>query len=113
MKGGALFGFAGLFEQWRATDDSRNWSKEEMVETVTIITTQANEKLRPIHHRMPLIVPPEAYQRWLDPKSDLGEVQDTLATFPGENMAFYRVGSAVNNVCNDGPQVAEPPKKLA
>lgn len=113
MKGGALFGLAGLFEQWRATDDSRNWSKEEMVETVTIITTQANDKLRPIHHRMPLIVPPEAYQRWLDPKSDLGEVHDTLATFPGENMAFYRVGSAVNNVRNDGPQVLEPLKKLA
>ena len=58
-------------------------------------------------------MPPEAYKRWLDPKSDLGEVHDTLATFPSENMAFYRVGSAVNNVRNDGPQVVEPLKKLA
>ena len=113
MKGGALFAIAGIFEQWHATQDSRNWSKDETVETVTIITIQANDKLRPIHHRMPVIVPPEAYQRWLDPKSNRSEVRDALATFPGEIMAFYRVGNAVNNVSNDGPQVVRPLKKLS
>ena len=113
MKGGALFAIAGLFERWHATQDSRNWSKDETVETVTIITIQANDKLRPIHHRMPVIVPPEAYQRWLDPKSNRSEVRHTLSTFRSENMAFYRVGNAVNNVSNDGPQVIEPLNKLA
>ncbi len=113
MKGGALFAIAGLFERWQATQDSRNWSKDETVETVTIITIQANDKLRPIHHRMPVIVPPEAYQRWLDPKSNRSEVRHALSTFRSENMAFYRVGNAINNVSNDGPQVIEPLNKLA
>ena len=113
MKGGALFAIAGLFERWHATQDSRNWSKDETVETVTIITIQANDKLRPIHHRMPVIVPPEAYQRWLDPKSNRSEVRHVLSTFRSENMAFYRVGNAINNVSNDGPQVLEPLNKLA
>ena len=113
MKGGTLFAIAGLFERWQATQDSRNWSKDETVETVTIITIQANDKLRPIHHRMPVIVPPEAYQRWLNPKSNQSEVRHALSTFRSENMAFYRVGNAVNNVSNDGPQVIEPLNKLA
>jgi len=113
MKGGALFAFAGLYERWEATEDAANWSKGEAVETLTIITTDANEKLHPIHHRMPVILPPEAYRSWLNPANDRDALMPLLKPYPAEPIAFYRVGTAVNNVRNDGPEVIEPLKKSA
>ncbi|HEY9656670.1 MAG TPA: SOS response-associated peptidase, partial [Crinalium sp.] len=53
------FAFAGLWERWQGDDT--------VVETCTILTTQANELLQPIHDRMPVILAPEEYDRWLDP----------------------------------------------
>lgn len=54
------FAFAGLWERWKPADDA------EPVDTFTILTTEPNELMRSIHNRMPVILKPEDYQRWLD-----------------------------------------------
>jgi putative SOS response-associated peptidase YedK len=110
MKGGAPFAFAGLWERWSATADGHGFTKGDAVESATVITTDANEKLRPIHPRMPAILPPEAFDRWLDPASDPDDALSLLGPYPPEPMAFYRVGTAVNNVRNDDPGCIAPLK---
>jgi len=108
MKGGGPFAFAGLWEEWTATGDGAGISEGETVRSVTIVTTVANDKLRPIHARMPVILPPEAYAPWLDAANDRGGLLSLLRPYPAEPMAFYRVGTAVNNVRNDGPECTAP-----
>ncbi len=98
MKGGAPFAFAGLWERWEPEGG-------DVVETVAIVTTDANEKLRPIHHRMPVIVAPDDYTAWLDTEAgDTGPARALLRPYPGEPMAFYRVDPRVNNARNDDPE---------
>jgi len=108
MKGGALFAFAGLWEHWVASATGGGLTEGDSVETVTIVTTEANEKLRPIHPRMPVILPPDAFDGWLDPANDPGAARRLLRPYPAEPMAFYRVGLAVNNVRNDDPACVAP-----
>ena len=108
MKGGAPFAFAGLWERWTATTAGAGMDEGEVVETVTIVTTVANEKLRPIHARMPVILPPEAFEDWLDPANDPAAARALLKPYPVEPMAFYRVSQAVNNVRNDDPSCTAP-----
>ena len=62
MKDGSLFAMAGLYERWRNAEG-------EVLDSCTIVTTEANALLRPVHDRMPVIVAPEHYARWLDPAS--------------------------------------------
>src|SRR5215210_7603218 len=59
LKSGKPFGFAGLYEVWKGTD-------EQPMTTCTIITTEANELMKPIHERMPVIIPKENEDMWLD-----------------------------------------------
>jgi len=92
MKDGALFGMAGLYERWRSAEG-------EILDTCTIVTTAANERLRSVHDRMPLIVAPEHYARWLDPA--LPDAGDLIVPFPSEAMAYYPVSARVNNVHHD------------
>jgi len=113
MKGGLPFAFAGLWERWTASEDGAGISAGETVETVTIVTTVANDKLRPIHARMPVILPPEAYGPWLDAANDRDSLLSLLRPYPVEPMAFYRVGSAVNNARNDKPDCIVPVKSAA
>jgi putative SOS response-associated peptidase YedK len=110
MKGGAPFAFAGLWDRWTATAEGPIFAAGQCVETVTIITVTANDKLRPIHPRMPAILPPEAFERWLDTGDNPGTALALLRPYPPEPMAFYRVGPAVNNVRNDDPGCVEPLK---
>lgn len=113
MKGGALFAFAGLWERWTATATGGGLTEGERVESVTIVTTDANEKLRPIHPRMPVILPPEAFDGWLDPANDTAAARALLKPYPAEPMAFYRVRPAVNNARNDEPDCIAPLKEAA
>jgi putative SOS response-associated peptidase YedK len=103
MKDGALFGMAGLYERWRSVDG-------EIIDTCTIVTTAANARLRPVHDRMPLIVAPEHYARWLNPAID--DVADLIVPFPSEAMAYYPISARVNNVHHDDASLilhAAPP----
>jgi len=80
-KDGDLFGFAGLYEQWR---DPNSGSE---LATCTIITTQPNELVAPIHTRMPVILLPEDEDRWLDPDmSEPEEITGLLRPYPADLM---------------------------
>jgi putative SOS response-associated peptidase YedK len=94
------FGFAGLWERWE--------KEGEPVESCTILTTDANELMRPIHDRMPVILPKDQYGLWLDPRcQDVEKVGQLLRPFPAEGLRAYRVSSLVNNPRNDVPKCVE------
>lgn len=108
MKGGVPFAFAGLWEQWTAPVASTGIAEGEIVESFTIVTTVANDKLRPIHARMPVILGPETIGQWLDAANDQETLLSLLQPYPADPMAFYRVSTAVNNVRNDDPSCIAP-----
>ncbi len=90
------FGLAGLWGRWA--------KHGEPVESCTILTTDANELIHPIHGRMPVLIPPEQYGRWLDPRcEDTNRLGRLLRPFPSEGMLAYRVNALVNNPKNDTP----------
>ena len=100
MKGGAPFAFAGLWEHWQSPDGSE-------LETAAILTTNANLALKSIHDRMPVILPPEAYEPWLAPGADHREVANLLCPFPPELILAHPVSTYVNSPRNTGPQCLE------
>ena len=94
------FGLAGLWERWE--------KHGEPVESCTILTTDANELMQPIHARMPVILPPEQYGLWLDPRcQDTDKLARLLRPYPSKDMLAYRVGTLVNNPRDDVPPCAE------
>ncbi len=99
MKDGATFAFAGLTERWLSPEG-------EVLDTCTIVTTQANALLSPLHDRMPVIVAPAQYARWLDVA--VGDVSDLFAPYPAEAMAYYPVSTRVNSVRHDDASLLEP-----
>lgn len=87
--GGAPFAFAGLWERW----DRGETGTGEPIESFTILTTEANELVRPIHDRMPVIIAPEDLARWLDPAAvDPADLEPLLAPFPSERLEAVKVG---------------------
>ena len=111
MKGGGAFAFAGLWERWTATTDvpALGAGAGEAVETFAIVTIGANDKLRPIHERMPAILAPGDYAAWLDAKRCPPEqARALLRPYPAEPMAFYRVTTRVNSVKNDDAACIAP-----
>ena len=95
------FGFAGLWEHWASPDG-------ELL-TCTIITTEVNELLKAVHHRMPVILPREAESVWLDPTiQDPEKLLPLLKPYPSELMEYYPVSRAVNSPANDSPQCIVP-----
>ncbi|MBI5572919.1 MAG: SOS response-associated peptidase [Desulfomonile tiedjei] len=95
MKDGHLFAFAGLWELWKGPDGSP-------VESCTLITTGANDLVARLHDRMPVIVPPAAYELWLDTESqERGRLLSLLQPYPAGEMDAYPVGFAVNDPKTD------------
>lgn len=101
-----LFAFAGLWETWRPA------KSDPHIESFTIVTTDASPEIAEIHHRMPVILPEDAYAGWLSPESDSSALKSLLVPYQGEILA-HPVGLAVNNVRNDGPECAAPAKEQA
>lgn len=96
------FGFAGLYDTWKSQDGER-------LTSCTIITTSANELMKPIHDRMPVILPKTAYKRWLDPSNqDLDELVELLQPYPANKMLAYRVSTLVNSTRNNSPDLIRP-----
>jgi putative SOS response-associated peptidase YedK len=94
LAGGGPFAFAGLWE--------RNTKvAADPLETCTILTTTATPELAHIHHRMPVILPPEALAAWLDPQTKPEALAALLEPWPGEPMRAYPVSTRVNSVAND------------
>lgn len=97
-----LFMMAGLWERWKSPDG-------ETLYSCTIITTEANTLMAPIHNRMPVILRPEDEARWLDPTLHSAEMlQQMLCPFDPEQMTAYPVSQAVNSVKNDHPDLIQP-----
>ena len=102
MRSGEPFAFAGLWETWRNPEG-------EVVPSCTIITTEANELLRPVRDRMPVILAREMEGFWLDRSvEDPQALADVLRPYPADGMEAYEVSSRVNSYANDGPEVVEP-----
>jgi putative SOS response-associated peptidase YedK len=94
------FGLAGLWE--------RREKGGEPVESCAILTTDANGPMKPIHVRMPVIVPPDQYGLWLDPRcQDTEKLAKLLRPYPSEGMLAYPVSTLVNDPRNDVPQCVE------
>ena len=95
-----MFAFAGLWERWRDPET------KEIVRSCTILTTTANELLRPIHERMPVILDETDWSRWLGESEDTpDELRALLKPYPADRMRTYRITSRVNSVKNDDEAV--------
>ncbi len=100
--GEPLFAFAGIHETWTGPDG------EEM-DTACILTRDANAALAPIHDRMPVVVPPEAWAAWLDCADvDVAEALGLLEPTPDDYFEAIPVGTAVNSARNEGPHLQAP-----
>ncbi len=100
MKDGSPFAFAGLWEDWKNGEEIRSCA---------IITTDANDLMGEIHHRMPVILHPENYEMWLDPSFDEKEpLTALLKPYPDEAMEAYPVSRRVNRPANNEPSCIEP-----
>ena len=99
MKSGEPFALAAIWENWKIPHS------EEWMRTFCIITTAANELVSKIHDRMPVILPPESYERWLaniepDPR-------DVLMPYPSEVMKMWPISTRVNKPDNDDPSILD------
>ena len=95
------FAFAGLWEHWTPAEG-------EPLVTCTIITTEPNELMRPIHNRMPAILAPTSYDQWLDPAfQHIEPLKALLRPYLSEELTAYPVSTLVNNPRHDAPQCLE------
>ena len=105
MRDNALFCFGGLWDAWRdpAAGKQAPWKP-----TCTIITTTPNDVMAAFHHRMPVIIPAEHIDAWLDPALPLDEARALLVPYAPDAMRAYRITRTVNAPANEGPGVLEP-----
>ncbi|MFQ5590937.1 MAG: SOS response-associated peptidase [Phycisphaerae bacterium] len=102
MSDSKTFAFAGLWERWEG-------SEAPSVESCTVITTEPNDVVREVHDRMPAILDPSDYQRWLDPdNTDQVVLLHMLCPYPASKMTAQPVGLSVNNPSYDGEKCVEP-----
>lgn len=100
MKDGSAFGIAGIWESWMHPETG------ELIRTICILTCPANELIATIHDRMPVILPPDAYDRWLSPLEP--DPHDLLMPYPSERMRMWPVSNKVNSPRNDTPDILDP-----
>ena len=101
---GEPLAFAGLWEEWKGPDRSG----DQRLRSATIITTEANATMAPVHDRMPVILPPSAWDAWLDEdNADLDTLGRLLVPAPPEILTLRPVSTEVNNVRNKGAQLIE------
>jgi putative SOS response-associated peptidase YedK len=100
---GRPLALAGLWSGWRDP------AADRVVRTFTIITTRPNDQLAGLHDRMPVVVPDEAWSRWLDPGlEDPAELNGFFEPSDEVGLRIWPVSQLVNNVRNDGPELFEP-----
>ena len=104
MKNRKPFAFAGLWDSWNSPDGSQ-------IKTCTIITTEPNELMSLLHNRMPVILHPRDYAKWLDPSAQTpDQLLPLLRPFPADKMDAYPVTPLVNKPANDIPELVVPAK---
>jgi putative SOS response-associated peptidase YedK len=94
--------------QMSGADDAHGPPPSARIETFAIITTEANDIVRPVHDRMPVIVQPEHYDWWIDPAPKEQLCLSTLKPYPAESMHKCRVNTIVNSSQNETPQCLKP-----
>jgi putative SOS response-associated peptidase YedK len=102
LKDGSPFAFAGLWERW--TDKVTN----RPFDTYTILTTEPNELIAPIHDRMPVILAPKDYERWMAPADPAQLPVDLLRPYPAEEMTAWKINVRVGDVRNDEATLIGP-----
>jgi putative SOS response-associated peptidase YedK len=101
-KSGAPMAFAGLWETWIGPNG-------EELDTAAVVTTRANATLSPLHDRMPVIVPPDAFELWLDcTHVDARTAEALIAPAPDDQLEFWPVSTLVNRTANDHPGLMQP-----
>jgi putative SOS response-associated peptidase YedK len=120
--------FAGIWEVWRdqadperrdradpdrrdrADPDRRDRADPDgrLLRTCAIVTTSANELMRPIHDRMPVVLDPADWAAWLDPATGAGTVEKLMRPAPSEWFEVFPVSSRVNKAANEGPDLLTP-----
>ena len=101
---GAPFAFAAMFESWRDPDGDGS-----RLQSCAILTGPANAAMEPIHDRMPIMVPPDMWDAWLDPTdTDAAALLAAITAPPAELFDIYAVSTAVNNSRSSGVQLLEP-----
>lgn len=99
MKDESIFAFAGIWDVWEKGN--------EKIETCSIVTTAANNFMKPFHERMPVILPQEFENKWLA-NIDISEVKDILKTNDDKLMVAYEISRMINSPFNDLPEVLNP-----
>jgi putative SOS response-associated peptidase YedK len=100
MKDEQPFAMAGIWDRWTSSDG-------EIIQSFSILTTEANEMMKGIHDRMPVILSPADEKRWLSPVSDQ-ELLTMLKPYPSEKMKAYRISQLVNSPKNDVAGILTP-----
>ncbi len=97
-----LIAFGGLMETWSEPGGSE-------IDTGAILTTRASADIRPIHDRMPVLLPPDAYELWLDPEvEDITRIKHLFEPYPAGEMEAYAVSTDVNRPTHDAPDCIQP-----
>jgi putative SOS response-associated peptidase YedK len=111
-RGGGIVPMAGLYEFWR--DPNAPEGADPWLWSCTVITTEAVDDLGRIHDRMPMVVEPENWDRWLDPRLDDAEqLKQLLVPAAPGRLEAYAVSTQVNDVRNNGPELIEPIEGVA
>lgn len=100
MKDGKPFALVAIWEQWR------NPETGDIVKTFAVVTCPANEMMAEIHDRMPVIIAPENYMRWLSTIEP--DPRDLLVPYPSELMTMWPISVRVNKPANDDPSIIDP-----
>lgn len=101
-----LFAFAGLWERWEG-------EQGKFIDSCTIIVTDANELIQPIHDRMPVVLEPADYETWLNPDNkNVSILASLLKPNPSEKMESYPVSLQVNSPKNENPECIVPLKNV-
>ena len=106
LKSGGPWAMAGLWERWQPGEGPA-------LESFTILTTDPNELMEPVHNRMPVIVEPRDYDRWLEPGDPARPPLDLLRPYPAEKMRAWPVSERVGNVRNNAPELLAPAEPAA
>lgn len=101
MKDEQPFAFAAIWDRWTGG--------AEPVFTCALLTTTPNDLVRPVHDRMPVILPREAYAAWLDPRTSPDDLRAFLAPYPADEMVASPANPAMNKPTFEGPDCLVPP----
>jgi putative SOS response-associated peptidase YedK len=102
LSGREPFAFAGIWERWHDPED-------KLIETCSILTREANPRMRSLHDRMPVILPAATHARWLDPAiKQAAELNDLYDALPDDALGLYPVSTKVGNPRNEDPSFVEP-----